>query len=228
MDIKSAISRSTILILSFWILEMNIYAIEIVLKGNAHIKATSHEQAERILDNNCSNTIHGQDEEWFSNAPSRYRTRASLSTKFTVTGPVVAATFIEVPRRTVRAAQDRWGRYWHGLRWAYPPLSREHEQVPVYSTSLDLTTTAFVRAIRIDAAEAVVAKFTQLTLDLLDDNSRWFSSRALGDEGGSDLPIVLSSALYLVGKSEGCQLSQVWPDGPYLGTEFVARIDGFL
>ncbi|MHC2218963.1 hypothetical protein [Rhizobium leguminosarum] len=207
---------------------MNIYAIEIVLKGNAHIKATSHEQAERILDNNCSNTIHGQEEEWFSDTPSRYRPRASLSTKFTVTGPVVGATFIEVPSRTIHAAQDRWGRYWHGLRWAYPPLSKEHEQVPVYSTSLDLMTTAFIRAKGIDAAEAVVAKFNQLTLDLLDDNSRWFSRRALEDEGGSDLPIVLSSALYLVGKSGGCQLSQTWPDGPYPGPEFVARIDEFL
>ncbi|UIK01535.1 hypothetical protein LZK82_30850 (plasmid) [Rhizobium leguminosarum] len=204
---------------------MNIYAIEIMLKGNAHIKAISHKQAERILDNNCSNTIHGQDEEWFSNAPSRYPTRASLSTKFTVTGPVVAATFIEVPRRTVHAAQDRWGRYWHGLRWPYPPLSKEHEGVPVYSTSLDLTTTAFIRAKGIAAAEAVVAEFNQMTLDLLDDNSRWFSRHALEDEGGPDLPIVLSSALYLIGTSEGHQLCQTWPERPCQGPRFVAMTD---
>ncbi|TBD04741.1 hypothetical protein ELH21_10190 [Rhizobium leguminosarum] len=203
---------------------MKIYAIEIMLKGNAHIKATSNEQAKRILDNNCSNTIDGKDDEWFSDIPFRYRRKASLSTKFTVAGPVVSATLIEVPRRTVHAAQDRWGRCWHGLRWAYPPLSKEHEQVPVYSKSLDLTTTAFIRAKGIAAAEAVVAEFNQMTLDLLDGNSRWFSRRALEDEGGSDLPIVLSSSLYLVGKSEGCQLTQIWPDGPYQGPEFVARL----
>ncbi|MGO8061468.1 hypothetical protein ACC716_25100 [Rhizobium johnstonii] len=207
---------------------MNVYAIEILLQGSFHIKATSNEQAQRILENNCSNTIDGQEEEWFSDNLSRYRPRASLSTKFTATGPIAGATFIEVPKRTVHAAQDRWGRYWHGLRYPYPPLSKEHEQVPVYSTSVDLTTTAFIRVRGIDAAEAVVTKFNQMALDLLSDNSRWFSKRALEDEGGSDLPIALSSALYLVGKSEGCQLCQTWPERPYQGPEFVARIDEFL
>ncbi|WP_028732954.1 hypothetical protein [Rhizobium leguminosarum] len=207
---------------------MNIYSIEILLQGNLHIKATSHEQAERILDNNCSNTLDGKDDEWFSDVPDRYRQRASFSTKFTAIGPIDGAMFVEVPRRTVLAAQDRWQCNWHGLRHPYPQLSAAHEQVPVYSTSLDATTTAFVRVNGIAAAEAVVTKFSQMTLDLLNDNSRWFSRRALEDGGGSELPIVLSSALYLVGKSEGCQLCQTWPERPYEGPEFVARIDEFL
>jgi hypothetical protein len=206
---------------------MNIYAIEILLQGTVHIKATSKEQAERILAHNCSNTIHGRDK-WLLKVLPCQRPRASLSTTFASAGSVGGANFVGVSKRTVYAAQDRWPRNWDGLRWAYEPLSTEYELVPVYSAELDVTTTAFIRANDVDEAEAVLAKFNQSSLDLSTDRSRWFSRMALDDEGRSDLPIALSSALYLVGKSKGSELSQTWPDGPYLGPEFITWVDEFL
>ncbi|MGR9276123.1 hypothetical protein ACU8KI_16085 [Rhizobium leguminosarum] len=64
-------------------------------------------------------------------------------------------------------------------------------------------------------------------VDLLNDNSRWFLPDALG-EGGLDLPVPLSSALYLIGKSQGVELLQSWPDRPYGGPEFITLADEFL
>ncbi len=206
---------------------MNIYAMEILLQGTVHIKATSKEQAERILAHNCSNTIHGKDK-WLLNVPPSQRPRASLSSTFAAAGSVVGANFVGVSKRTIRAAQDRWPRNWEGLRWAYEPLSNEYELVPVYSAELDVTTTAFIRANDVDEAEAVLAKCNQSSLDLSIERSRWFSRIALDDKGSSHLPIALSSALYLVGKSKGSELSQTWPEGPYLGPEFVTWADEFL
>jgi hypothetical protein len=65
-----------------------------------------------------------------------------------------------------------------------------------------------------------------LDLDLLTDRTRWFSAAALG-EGGSDLPIALSSALYLIGRSQDAELSQRWPDFPYEGPKFITVADEF-
>jgi hypothetical protein len=206
---------------------MTLYAIEIMLQGSVHVKATSLEQADRILSRTGSNTILGLDDEWFSDGPDALRQRVTFSTRFKAMGALPAAKFVEVPLSSVKQSQDRWWRDWHGLRWPYDPLKKAHEQVPVYSAVIEMTTTAFVSAPSIEAAATVLTKLRGLDLDLLTDSSRWFSIAALG-EGGADLPMVLSSALYLVGKSQSAELSQSWPDFPYKGPKFITLADGFL
>jgi hypothetical protein len=206
---------------------MTLYAIEIMLRGSVHVKATSLEQADRILSNTSSNTILGLDEEWFSDGPDAFRQRVTFSTRVEAIGSLPGAKFVKVPFGAVKKSQDRWWRDWEGLRWPYNPLRKAHEQVPVYSATIDMTTTAFVSAASIGAAATVLTKVKDLDLDLLTDRTRWFSTAALG-EGVSDLPIALSSALYLIGKSQSAELSQSWPDFPYEGPEFITVADEFL
>jgi hypothetical protein len=209
-------------------MEMKTFAVEVQLQGTIHIKATSQKQAERILEKICSNTIDGGDGEWFSDIPSRYRSRASFSTKFTATGMLQGASPVEVPNRSVNAAQRRWQSNWAGLKQPYDGLSKAHEQVPVYSASLDLTTTAFIFAENVDLASLVVDRFKQTSLDFLDGGARWFSGWSSDDKKRSALPLVLSSALYVVGKSKSCKLTQAWPDHAYQGPEFITMIDEYL
>jgi hypothetical protein len=206
---------------------MTLYAIEIMLQGSVHVKATSLEQADRILSKTGSNTILGLDNEWFSDGPDAFRQRVTFSTDFTAKGSLPGAQFVEVSLDSVKQSQDRWWRDWHGLRWPYNPLKKAHDQVPVYSATIEMTTTAFVSAASIEAAATVLPKISSLDLDLLTDSTRWFSTAALG-EGGSDLPIALSSALYLIGRSQNTELLQSWPDFPYEGPEFVTVADEFL
>jgi hypothetical protein len=206
---------------------MTLYAIEIMLQGSVHVKATSLEQADRILTNTSSNTVLGLDKDWFSDGPDAFRQRVTFSTRVKARGSLPGAKFVEVPLGAVKASQDRWWRDWHGLRCPYNPLEKAHEQVPVYSSTIDTTTTAFVSAASIEAAATVLTEMSSLDLDLLAGRTRWFSTAALG-EGGSDLPVALSSALYLIGKSQGSELSQSWPDFPYAGPEFVTVADEFL
>jgi hypothetical protein len=206
---------------------MTQYAIEIVLQGRVHVKATSLEQADRILSKTGSNTLLGLDDEWFSDGPDALRQRVTFSSRFKATGPLPGAEFVEVPLGFVTQSQDRWWRDWHGLRWPYDPLKKAHEQVPVYSSAIEMTTTAFFRAANTEAATTLLTKLRGLDLNLLTNCSRWFSTAAL-DEGGSELPMVLSSALYLIGKSQGAELSQSWPDFPYEGPKFITLADGFL
>jgi hypothetical protein len=206
---------------------MTLYAIEIMLRGSVHVKATSLEQADRILSNTSSNTILGLDEEWFSDGPDAFRQRVTFSTRVKAIGSLPGAKFVKVPLGAVKGSQDRWWRDCEGLRWPYNPLRKAHEQVPVYSATIDMTTTAFVSAGSIGAAATVLTKVKDLDLDLLTDRTRWFSAAALG-EGGSDLPIALSSALYLIGRSQDAELSQRWPDFPYEGPKFITVADEFL
>ena len=206
---------------------MTLYAIEIMLKGSVHVKATSLEQADRILSKTGSNTILGLDKEWFSDGPNALRQRVTFSTDLTTKGSLPGAKLVEVSLDTVKQSQDRWWRDWHGLRWPYDTLKKAHEHVPVYSAIIEMTTTAFVSSASIEAAATVLTKMSSLDLDLLTDNTRWFSTAALA-EGGSELPIALSSALYLIGRSKDTELAQSWPDFPYEGPEFVTLADKFL
>jgi hypothetical protein len=210
-----------------WTSKMNIYAIEILLEGKVHVKATSSEQADRILNNTCSNTIFGEDGGWFSDVPDAFRQRVTFSSKFSLVGPIEGASFVEVSRTIVHAAQKRWSRHWQGLRWPYSSLTTDHEQVPVYSTVIDMTTTAFVRAASVEAANSVLTRMKGLEAALQADRSRWFAIDALG-EGNWDLPVALSTALYLLPKANDRLLSQSWPDAPYKGPKFITLADGFL
>jgi hypothetical protein len=206
---------------------MNIYAIEILLKGKVHVKATSPEQAGRILENTASNTIFGENEDWFSDVADAFRQRVTFSSKFRFVGLIQGSSMVEVSERVVHACQERWQRDWHGLRWPYTPLTTAHEQVPVYSTAIDMTTTAFVRAASVEEANSVLSRMTGVDLDLLADGPRWFSRNALG-EGEWDLPVALSTAIYLLPKPNDRLLTQSWPDRPYNGPEFITLADGFL
>jgi hypothetical protein len=75
---------------------MALYAIEIMLRGSVHVKATSLEQADRILSNTSSNTILGLDEEWFSDGPDAFRQRVTFSTRVKAIGSLPGAQFVKV------------------------------------------------------------------------------------------------------------------------------------
>jgi hypothetical protein len=207
---------------------MNIYAIEVLLQGTLHIKATSQAQADRILEKVRSNTIDGEDEDWYSDVPSPYRSRASFSTEFAVRGPIEGSKLIEVPSHSMIGAHQHWAYRWKGLREPYAALSKGHEQVPVFSSRVDLTATVFIQAETSTLAKQVVDSFYEAKLDLLSGNSRWFSKQAMNFDKEASSPVVLSSALYILGKSIGCELTQVWPDHPYQGPEIITIADEYL
>lgn len=193
---------------------MSIYACEIRIFGTVYIKAANPGKARRILDRLCGNTLDAKDRVWFSEASFEALPRVSFSTSFMSDGLIQGARLVEMNERAVKLAQRSFFAGSRDYVMPYASRAEEFEDTPVFSVDVDITTTAFVCAKDAAEADATIAEFKDSHIDLSMGYWAWFSTLGLEGPDG-DFPIALSSALYVVAPSNGCELYRRWPEVMY-------------
>ncbi len=193
---------------------MSFYSIEVRIFGTVYIKAPDQQTADRILDRLCTNTIDARDRVWFSETEHQYLPMLSFGTSFTPDEPVAGAQLIAVSERAVELAQRSFVLGWRDTLIPNAEVVAEFEDMPVYSTDLDLTTKAYIRAENLEQAENILKTFKGTHIDLETQYWRWFAKPGehfVGDPETAP-PLALSSALYVSGRSTECELYRAWPE----------------
>jgi hypothetical protein len=193
---------------------MPIFATEIMLFGTVYIKASTQEKAENVMRRLCSNVIDARDRTWFEYNAPEVMPRVKFADCFTLDATLLPIKLVEVSERHVALAQRNFfmGRRETVIADADHP--RKFDDMFVYTDDIEVTTTAFVRADTIDQATAIMVNLKRVRVDLDDEYWRWFSDLGLNDEENDDLPMVLSSALYLVGPVSET-MARSWPEPTY-------------
>ncbi|WP_426122885.1 hypothetical protein [Pararhizobium sp. PWRC1-1] len=196
---------------------MSFYAIEVRIFGTVYIKAPDQQTADRILDRLCTKTIDARDRVWFSEIEPQYLPMVSFGTSFTPDEPVAGAQLVAVSERAVELAQRSFVLGWRDTLVPSAEVIAEFEDMPVYSTDLDLTTKAFIRAENLQQAERILKTFKGTHIDLEMQYWRWFAKPGehfVGDPETAP-PLALSSALHVSGRSTECALYRAWPETLY-------------
>jgi hypothetical protein len=191
---------------------MSFYAIEVRIHGTVYIKASTQEKAEQILERLRSKTIDARHRVWFTEAPFEYVPRVSFATSFTADARLPGAKLIKVPERYVDLSQRSFVLGSRDIVVPFAECATKFNEMPVFASDADVTTTAFIQAESIEEAEVTMTKFNSNThIDLQMQYWRWFSKLGLDKSQKLNPPIVLSSALQFVGPSECLDLEQRSP-----------------
>jgi hypothetical protein len=182
---------------------MSFYAVEVQLYGTVYIKASTLEKAQTILDRLCSQTIDARDRAWFSDVSFEHVPPVSFSSSLTLDLVLPGSDPVEVTERDVELAQRS---FVLGSRDVIVPFAEKAQgfKTPVFTVDVGVTTTAFIKAESPDEAAAISSKFeNRLHVELQMGYWLWFSMLGFDDDENDGLPVVLSSALKIVGASEG-------------------------
>ncbi|TBD04742.1 hypothetical protein ELH21_10195 [Rhizobium leguminosarum] len=192
---------------------MSFYAIEVLVYGTVYIKASTLQKAQRILNRLSSNTIDARHRAWFSDVPFEHVPRVSFASSLTLNATFPGSQLVEVTERDVELAQRSFVLGSRDVLVPFAERAEEFNKVPVFTTDVDLTATAFIKAESRQEARIIIWKFQeQFHVELQMGYWLWFSKLGFDDDENGGLPVVLSSAIKVIGASEGCGLEQRWPD----------------
>ncbi|MBB3139116.1 hypothetical protein FHS26_006901 [Rhizobium pisi] len=192
---------------------MSFYAIEVLVYGTVYIKASTLQKAQKILDRLSSNTIDARHRAWFSDVSFEHVPRVSFASSLTLNATFPGSQLVEVTERDVELAQRSFVLGSRDVVVPFAERAEEFNKVPVFTTDVDLTATAFIKAESRQEARIITSKFQQqFHVELQMGYWLWFSKLGFDDDEMAALPVVLSSAIKVIGASEGCGLEQRWPD----------------
>ncbi|RWX14300.1 hypothetical protein EHI45_13515 [Rhizobium leguminosarum] len=194
---------------------MSFYAVEVRIYGTVYAKAPTVEKARRILDRLSSKTIDARHRAWFSDVSFEYVPRVSFASSLTLDATLPGSQLVEVTERDVELAQRSFVLGSRDVVVPFAERAEEFNKMPVFTTDVDLTATAFIRAESLEEATTMASQFEEhFHVELQMGYWLWFSKLGFNDHENNGLPVVLSSALKVIGASEGCALEQRWPDQP--------------
>ena len=192
---------------------MNLYAIEVMVRGTLCVKARNLGKARYVLDRLSTKTVDATDDKWFSSAPFDARPKVSFANEFLVVSAIPNSPVVQVSDDAMRVANEPFyeGRTWRAISNADEKID---VQWPVFSLSVDLTGTVLARAESVEEASIAVNALSDFTVE-----ERRRSNKAVTSlvplRKNLEASIFLADRLYLVGPSDGQKLGQVWPDEPY-------------
>ncbi|UIK01536.1 hypothetical protein LZK82_30855 (plasmid) [Rhizobium leguminosarum] len=192
---------------------MSFYAIEVLIYGTVYIKASTLQKAQKVLDRLSSNTVDARHRAWFSDVSFEHVPRVSFASSLTLDATLPGSQLVEVTERDVELAQRSFVLGSRDVVVPFAERAEEFNEMAVFTTDVDLTTTAFIKAYSLEEARIITSKFQeQFHVELQMGYWLWFSKLGFNDHENNGLPVVLSSALKVIGASEACALEQRWPD----------------
>ncbi|MGO8061467.1 hypothetical protein ACC716_25095 [Rhizobium johnstonii] len=192
---------------------MSCYAIEIHLYGTVYIKASTLQKAQRILDRLSSKTIDARHRAWFSDVSFEYVPRVSFASSLTLDATLPGSQLVEVTERDVELAQRSFVLGSRDVVVPFAERAEDFNEMPVFTTDVDITTTAFIKAMSPEEAWTIASQLQeQFHVELQMGYWLWLSKLGFDDDENDGLPLVLSSAIKVIGASKGGGLEQRWPD----------------
>jgi hypothetical protein len=183
---------------------MSIYAVEVQLYGTVYIKASTLRKAQRILDRLCSKTIDARDRAWFSDVSLEHVPRVSFASSLTLDSVLPGSQPVEVTERDVELAQRSFVLGSRDVIVPFAEQAEEFTEMPVFGADVGITTTAFIKAASPDEAATISLTFkNRLHVELQMGYWLWFSMLGFDEDENDGLPVVLSSALKVLGASTG-------------------------
>jgi hypothetical protein len=188
---------------------MSFYANEVQLYGTVYIKASTIREAQRILDRLSSRTIDARHRAWFSDVSFEHVPQVSFSSSLTLHAALPGSQPVEVTERDVELAQRSFVLGSRDVTVPFAEQAEQFTQMPVFATDVDVTTTAFIKATSLEEAVAISSQFNgHIHIELQMGYWLWFSTLGFEDDENDGLPVVLSTALKIIGASEGCGLQR--------------------
>ncbi len=188
---------------------MSYFAIDVRMYGTVYIKASTLQKAQRKLDQLSSRTIDARHRAWFSDVSFEHVPRVSFSSSLTLDAPLRGSKLAEVTERDVELAQRSFVLGSRDVVVPFAEIAEGFTGMPVFATDFDLTATAFIKAELPEQAMVVASEFQKrFHVELQMGYWRWFSMLGFDEDQNDGLPVVLSSAIKVVGASKGCGLYQ--------------------